>query len=127
MKSVIRFIIGEIRSFSYAFKGLWIGVKSQSHMRFHLLATVLVSLLGFYFDIAKSEWIALVFAMGFVLTTELINTAFEFFVDLISPEYHQTAGKVKDIAAAAVLLAAFTAITVGIFIFWPKFALLITA
>ncbi len=76
-------------------------------------------LLGFYFHISAMEWIALVFAIGFVLVAEALNTAIEIDIDLTSPEYHPYARDTKDAAAGAVLLAVFVSIIVGLIIFLP--------
>lgn len=76
-------------------------------------------MLGIYFDITRTEWIALVFACGLVLITEAVNTAIEIDIDLTSPEYHPYAKDTKDVAAGAVLLSAITASIVGILVFGP--------
>ena len=55
-----------------------------------------------------------------LISMEAINTALEYLTDLVSPEYHPLAGKVKDVAAAAVLVAALGAATVGLIVFGPK-------
>jgi diacylglycerol kinase len=65
------------------------------------------------------EWVALVICIVLVLALEAVNTALEYLTDLVSPEYHPLAGKAKDVAAAAVLIAAIGAVWVGILIFMP--------
>jgi diacylglycerol kinase len=75
---------------------------------------------GFYLGISVFEWIALVFAIGFVLVAEAFNTAIEIDIDLTSPQYHPYARDTKDVAAAAVLLAVLVAIVVGLIVFLPK-------
>ena len=81
---------------------------------------LIVVVFGFYFRVSGLEWIALVFAIGFVFVTEVLNTAIEIDINLTSPEYHPFARDTKDVAAAAVLLSVFTAIIVGLIIFLPK-------
>ncbi len=75
--------------------------------------------LGFYVGLNRWEWVAIAGAIGLVWMAELFNTALEVVVNLVSPERHPLAGKAKDIAAAAVLMAAVTAATVGLLVFWP--------
>lgn len=67
-----------------------------------------------------SEWLWIVAAITFVLVAELFNTALELLVDLVSPGYNKAAGIVKDLASAAVLLAAVFAVIVALIIFTPK-------
>jgi diacylglycerol kinase len=106
--------------FLNAFRGLYVISKTTRHLWIHLLTAAVVIILGFYFKISGTEWIALVFSIGLVLTTEALNTAIEIDIDLTSPEYHPYARDTKDVAAAAVLLSVFTAIIVGLIIFLPK-------
>ncbi|MDZ7879336.1 MAG: diacylglycerol kinase family protein [Saprospiraceae bacterium] len=114
-----------IESFGYAFKGLATLFSSQPNARIHAVALAVAVSFGFYFKIEKTEWLAITLIAALVLSAEAMNTAVEFVVDLVSPDYHPLAGKAKDVAAAAVLLAAFGAIIVGLIIFLPKIADLI--
>jgi diacylglycerol kinase (ATP) len=109
-----------IESFGYAFKGIATLVQTQENARIHLIAIVLVSVLGFLLHISETEWCFIVFAFAMVLAAEAFNTAIEFIVDLVSPNYHPLAGKAKDVAAAAVLITAIGAALVGVIIFAPK-------
>lgn len=109
-----------IASFGHAFRGVGAALRSEVHLRFHALATVVVVGLGFYFDITRTEWALVAAAVGSVWSAELVNTAVEAVVDLVSPDYHPLAGKAKDVAAAAVLLAALGALVVGLLIFVPR-------
>ena len=108
------------QKFLNAFRGISVVFKVTRHIFIHLLSTLLVIILGFYFHISNMEWIALVFAVGFVFVSEAFNTAIEIDIDLTSPEYHPYARDTKDVAAGAVLLAVFIAIIVGSIIFLPK-------
>jgi len=109
-----------LQSFKYAFNGLKILVSEEHNSRVHIFATIIVITLGFILSISAYEWIALVFAIGFVITMEIVNSAIENICDFISPEKHQLIKKIKDLAAAAVLLSAITAVIVGLIIFIPK-------
>ncbi len=107
--------------FLNAFRGIYVFSKTTRHLYIHILSALLVVTLGFYFKVSSLEWIALVFAIGFVFITEALNTAIEIDIDLTSPEYHPFARDTKDVAAAAVLLSVFVAVIVGLIIFLPKF------
>ena len=124
MKQISNFIIGRVRSFGYAFKGIGILFQTQTNARIHILAVIIIAVLGLYLALDPMEWCAIVICMAMVITAEAINTAIEFVVDLVSPDPHPLAGKAKDVAAGAVLLAViFCAVVWGI-IFLPKIWLL---
>ena len=106
-----------IKSFSYAWQGLVAALKSELNLRIHFGITVLVVIAGCYFKITHREWVVLVIAMGFVISLELVNTAIENLTDLITTDNDPLAGKVKDIAAAAVLIASLAAAIAGLIIF----------
>lgn len=106
--------------FRNAFRGMYVIAKTTRHLFIHIISAVIVVIFGFYFKVSNLEWIALVFAVGFVLVAEAFNTAIEIDIDLTSPEYHPFARDTKDVAAAAVLLSVFTAVVVGLIIFLPK-------
>jgi diacylglycerol kinase len=109
-----------IDSFNYAFKGIAVLFKTQINARIHLVALVAVILAGFFFKINATEWCLVALSCASVLAAEAMNTAVEFVVDLVSPQYNELAGKAKDVAAAAVLLMTFGAICVGLIVFLPK-------
>lgn len=104
-------------SFGYAWAGLRRAWSEQPNLRFHTVAAAIVIAVAFYFQVSAGEWVALGLTIGLVVTAELINTAIENLVDLISPENNPLAGKIKDVAAGAVLVSAVTAIVVGCIIF----------
>jgi diacylglycerol kinase len=108
-----------IRSIQYAVNGFSDMLKTQPNVRIHLFVSALVTIGGFYYHISKADWIAVVICMALVLGLEALNTAVEYCCDLVSPEYHPLAGKAKDAAAAAVLIAAMGAVVVGIIVFGP--------
>ncbi|WP_240737351.1 diacylglycerol kinase family protein [Hymenobacter metallicola] len=109
-----------IASFGHAFRGVAAALRSEVHMQFHAVATAVVIGLGFYFGISRLEWALVSLAIGTVWTAELLNTAIEVVVNLVSPGYHPLAGKAKDIASGAVLMAGFGALGVGLLIFGPR-------
>ena len=108
------------QKFLNAFRGMYVVWKTTRHAFIYIMSAVAVVVLGFYFTVSSVEWILLVFAIGFVLVSEVFNTAIEIDIDLTSPEYHPFARDTKDVAAAAVLLSVFTAVIVGLIIFLPK-------
>jgi len=81
--------------------------------------TCCVVIAGFFFGITRIEWCIVILCVTLVFAAEAANTAIEYLTDLVSPEYHQLAGKTKDAAAAAVLFAAIGAAITGIIIFAP--------
>ena len=107
--------------FLNAFRGLRVFWVTTRNLYVHLSVSLLAIILGFYFHISNIEWIALVFAIGFVIVMEAFNTAIEIDIDLTSPEYHPFARDTKDVAAAAVLLSVFVSVIIGLVIFLPKF------
>lgn len=115
MNSIKRFL----KSFSYAYDGLVYTIKTQVNFKFHLLAAVFVVFFAWFFNVSKTESLVLIICIGLVLFAELVNTALETLVDLVSPEYNPLAKIVKDVAAAAVLLIAITAAIIGLLIFIP--------
>lgn len=109
-----------IRGFGFAGKGLYYTFKTQVNFKFHCGAAIVVALCGWYFSLSQTEWLWILVATGIVLVAELLNTAIEALVDLVSPAYHKNAGIAKDTAAAAVLIAAIVAALIGLIIFLPK-------
>ena len=108
------------KSFSYAMNGLKIALKEEHNMRIHFAVALCVLTLSVFFNINSYEWIAIFFAIGFVFSSELINSAIENIVDFISLEKHDTIRKIEDISAAAVLISAFVALIIGLIVFLPK-------
>ena len=89
-------------------------------MRIHIISSIIVIGCSFFFSLSYVEWIVVVLAIGGMISLELVNTAIERVVDLITEEYHPLAEQAKDIAAGAVFVYAITAIIIGIIIFLPK-------
>ena len=110
------------RSFYYAFKGLKHMLKLQPNFLIHTAVAAAAVACGVIFEISSLEWVAVVIVIGFVLVMEVLNTVVEYLVDFVCQELDPVAGKIKDIAAAAVLIAAITSVVVGLVIFVPKFS-----
>jgi diacylglycerol kinase len=114
------FLQQRIKSFGYAFRGIYIFFRDETHAKIHLFATFCVILAGFFFDIQHWEWCVVLLSIGVVLCAEALNSALERLTDLASPEYHLLAEKAKDLAAGAVLLMSIFAALVGLIVFFPK-------
>jgi diacylglycerol kinase len=114
------FFSREAESFACAFRGIAALLRSEIHARIHLAATILVVALGWWFQITRGAWLAIVLAIGLVWVAEALNTAIEYVADLAHPDEHPEVKKLKDLAAAAVLFASIVALIVGLLIFWPR-------
>jgi diacylglycerol kinase len=108
------------KSCRYAAQGFAYAFKTQLNFKVHAAAALFVVWAGWYVGLAATEWMMIAFCIAAVVAAELMNTAIELLVDLVSPEFNARAGKVKDLAAAAVLMVAVVSLVVGLFIFVPK-------
>ena len=115
-----------IRSFGYAIHGIRLMIKQEQNAKIHLISIFLVAVAGFFFRLSLSEWLSIVIVSGGVFATEAINTAIEALSDTIASEYNKNIKQVKDFAAGAVLVAAITAIIVGLIVFLPKIIALLS-
>ena len=113
-------IAKRLKSFTYAFNGLRILFREEHNSWIHLFATVCVIGAGFVFRISPLEWVAVAFAIGMVFAGEIFNSAVEDLSDVVCPERDDRIEKVKDLSAAAVLVNAIVALTIGLIIFIPK-------
>ena len=106
-----------IKSFRFAIQGFLSALSSQVNLRIHLAVSIGVVIAGFAFRVSAIEWCVLLLCMGIVIGLELINTAIEKLVDLVSPEWKEQAGQIKDIAASAVLWSSILSAMIGLIIF----------
>lgn len=100
--------------------GLSIAWKEEVNFRFHILAAGAAVGLSWILNISGTEWAIVLLAIGTVLTAEIFNTALEELCDMLQPVHDPHVGKIKDLAAGAVLLSSGTAIIVGLVIFLPR-------
>ena len=107
-------------SFTYAWDGIKAVFRTEHNTWIHLALTVVALLLGFILKISRGEFLVLLIVMTMVWTAEIFNTALEKTMDFISKEKHPQIKLVKDLAAAAVLLTALSALVAGAIIFIPK-------
>jgi diacylglycerol kinase len=108
-----------LRSFQFVFAGIVHFLRTQRHARFHVAAAIAVAALAGWLHVSHTDWAILILTIGLVLALESVNTAIEAAVDLSSPQPHPLAKVAKDVAAAAVLIAAMAAVGVGIAILGP--------
>lgn len=109
--------VGLRKTFGFAIQGFRMALRTERNIRIMLGVTALVVIAGLVLELDIVSWAIVLVCCGSILAAELMNTAVETIVDLVSPEYHHMAGRAKDIAAAAVwTLSVFVAI-VGIVVF----------
>ena len=109
------------KAFCCAASGFWLAVRSEPHMRFHLIAAAVVVGMGLFFSISALAWALIALSIGMVLLTELLNTAIEITLDRLIPVPDPKVKAAKDIAASAVWVSALIASLIGCLIFAPKF------
>lgn len=111
-----------LKGFDYAYEGLVWAINHEKNMKFHLLALAALLIISLFFNLSRVEMITLVFAVCFVLASELFNTSLEQVVNLASKgKYSKFAKASKDLAAAAVFISALNALFVAYLIFFDKF------
>ncbi|MDD6185894.1 MAG: diacylglycerol kinase family protein [Bacteroidales bacterium] len=121
MKKKEKFSIAKrLKSFTYAFNGLKVLFAEEHNSRIHLFATVCVIIAGALLKLSLLEWAAVAFAVGLVFSGEIFNSAIEDLSDVVCPERDDRIKKVKDLAAAAVLVNAIAAAVIGLLVFVPK-------
>ena len=108
------------KSFGYAFEGIFAGIRGERNMKIHCFAAVCVIVAGVLFHISVTEWCICLVLFGLILSLELVNTAIEAVVDLVTEDKKPLAKLAKDTAAGAVLIAAVMAAMAGLLIFVPK-------
>lgn len=111
--------INRLESFQYAFAGIWYTLKTQRNAQIHLAIAAFILMLGLWLSLTLLEWAILALTTGFVFTAEMINTVAETAMDYATTEFHPQVKIVKDVAAGAVLIAAITAVIVGLLILGP--------
>lgn len=120
MRNNKTFFRKRLKSFGFAFNGLKILILEEHNSRIHLIASIFTVIAGFLLKITVYEWIVILFAIGLVITLEIVNSSIERIADYISPEKNEIIKKIKDLSAAAVLVGSITALVIGIVIFLPK-------
>jgi diacylglycerol kinase (ATP) len=114
------FITGRFKSLGFAIKGAIKLITTEHSIMVQTTISIFMTVLGFYYNISREEWMFQIFAFGLVLSIEGLNTAVEKVADFVHPDFHKQIGFIKDIAAGAVFFAAITAIIIGCIIYLPK-------
>jgi diacylglycerol kinase len=110
---------GLVAAFGYAARGIAYAWRTQRNVRIQSAIAVLVILAAVWLRLGPLEWALLVTAIAVVLASELLNTAIEALVDLVSPQPNPLAGAVKDACAAAVVVAVVGAVLIGLLVLGP--------
>lgn len=108
------------KSFGYAFEGIFTGIKKERNMKIHCMAMVLVIIAGIILRLPAYKWCICLILFGLIMALELVNTAVEAVVDLVTEERKPLAKIAKDTAAGAVLIAAVMAAITGLILFVPE-------
>jgi diacylglycerol kinase len=108
-----------IKSFGYAFEGLFHAIKHNRNLKIHLATALIVILASIYFDVTLYEKEILGVMILLVILSEMVNTSIEEMVNLITTEHRKEAKIAKDVAAGMILVAAMGAVIIGSFIFFP--------
>ncbi len=114
------FIKGRLRSFRYAFRGMWWLIRTEHSIMVQLFVALLACIAGALVGLTTTEWILQILAIALVLVAEGLNTAVEKLCDFIHPDFNERIGRIKDISAGAVTFAALAAVLVGCLIYFPK-------
>ena len=112
--------INRIQSFQYAFSGIWHTIKTQRNAQIHIFIALIILILGLALNLNFTEWAIIALTMGFVISTEMFNTAIEAAMDFATTDFNPQVKVVKDVAAGAVLISAISAVLIGLLIIGPK-------
>ncbi|MBF0558320.1 MAG: diacylglycerol kinase [Nitrospirae bacterium] len=111
-----------VDSAGHAIEGILYAAKTQRHLRYHFYTAIFVLILTYVLGVGRTDFLIVAIAVILVILAEMINTAIEYVVDLLSPEHCESARIAKDVAAGAVLITAFGAVIVGYIILFPYFS-----
>ena len=114
-----RYYSRKLNGFKYASAGLLIAIREEWSFRSQIGFGLVALFLSWYFPITRTEFVFIIFMIGIVMSAELFNTAIEELCDMVKSEQHPHVAKIKDLAAAGVLVSSFTALVVGLIIFVP--------
>ncbi len=108
-----------LKSFQYAFKGLYLVMRDEQNFRVHVFFAFVALFFSWFFHITKIELIIVILLISIVMLMEVINSAIERVTDILKPRINNFVMEIKDIMAAAVMLASIIAVIIGLFIFVP--------
>lgn len=113
-----------LKSFRYAFHGIYLLVRFEHNAWIHTAAALCTLTAGFVIGLSATEWMFITVAIGMVLAAEAVNSSIETLADLVSPGYNEAIKRTKDLAAGAVLIISIVAAIIGLLIFLPKLSAL---
>ena len=116
---LMKFIIRRFKGIIIAISGMFFLLKNEDSIKVQSICILLIVSLGYYFEITKNEWIIHIILIGFILTTEALNTVAEKICDYINPKYDDRIKLIKDISAGAVSFAVISSLIVLIIIYYP--------
>lgn len=111
-----------LKSFSYAIFGIRAAVTQERNMRIHIICSMIVIGCSILFSLSRTEWMFVILAIGGMISLEMVNSALERLVDLITEDFHPLAKQAKDMAAGAVFVYALMSVLIGLIIFLPHIA-----
>lgn len=109
-----------LESVGHAIDGIFYTTNHERNFKIEIFFAILVSIASFIFKVSVIEWAILVLVIGMVLSLEMVNTAMERCVDLVTKDYKELAKNAKDVAAGAVFIMSMFSVMIGIIIFLPK-------
>ena len=118
------FIEERIRSIKFSLRGIWFLITTESSIKVQVFFAILATVLGFYFEISKTEWLFQILVIGLVLVAESLNTGIEKLADFVHPEFHKKIGFIKDVCAGSAGIAAIISLIIAGIIYIPKIQLL---
>jgi diacylglycerol kinase (ATP) len=114
------FIKNRIKSVGFALRGALLLIRTEASIQVQVLIAVVMTAVGFYFDISNTEWIVQILTIAVIMGAEGLNTAIEKMSDYIQPEFDKKIGVIKDVSAGAVMLVSIAATIIGFIIYLPK-------
>lgn len=112
-------------SFKHAWQGLEVAFKEEQSFRIQLFVGLVAAVLALFLPLQRWERSVVILVIAAVLVLELLNSIVERFMDMLKPRVHEYARQIKDLSAAVVFVAAFTAAVLAVIIFWPYLYLLV--
>lgn len=106
-------------SYKYAMRGIWFAFRYEPNMIIHLIATIAVLVVNYLLGVSRTDWLITLILIGVVLMSEIFNTAIEKLADRITQDQDPMIGRVKDLAAGAVLMIGAVAAVCAVIIYWP--------
>ena len=123
----MKFIIRRLKGIIIAINGMFFLLKNEEAIKVQSFVFLIIIALGVYFEITSKEWIIHIILIGFILTTEALNTVAEKICDLINPKYDERIKLIKDISAGAVSFAVLSSLIILVIIYFPYIRQLINS